>query len=142
MGWFGIPLKPSTALIFSIAFGIAVDDAIHYLARFRSELFSRRVSVREAVVVSLRETGQGMVYTSIILFFGFVIFVGSNFGGTVALGLLTSLTLFTAMFTNLILLPSLLLSFDRYDRRRLAWTESYDESKEPKTSTITSKKEM
>lgn len=142
MGWFGIPLKPSTALIFSIAFGIAVDDAIHYLARFRSELFSRRVSVREAVVVSLRETGQGMVYTSIILFFGFVIFVGSNFGGTVALGLLTSLTLFTAMFTNLILLPSLLLSFDRYDRRRLAWTESYDESKEPKTSAITSKKEM
>lgn len=129
MGWFGIPLKPSTALIFSIAFGIAVDDAIHYLARFRSELFSNRFnSIQQAVVISLRETGQGMFYTSVILFFGFVIFVGSNFGGTVALGLLTSLTLFTAMLTNLLLLPSLLLTFNRHDRKRLDWTENYGET--------------
>lgn len=112
MGYFGIPLKPSTALIFSIAFGISVDDTIHYLARYRQELFINRFNVSKSVSISLLETGASMMYTSIILFFGFIIFAFSDFGGTVALGLLTSTTLMCAMFTNLIILPSLLLSFD------------------------------
>ncbi len=112
MGFAGIPLKPSTALIFSIAFGISVDDSIHFLAKYRQELFLNRFFVPVAVSKSLRETGASMIYTSIILFFGFVIFAASEFGGTVALGALTSTTLLMAMFTNLIVLPALLLRFD------------------------------
>lgn len=112
MGWLGIPLKPSTAIIFSIAFGISVDDSIHFLAKYRQELVLHRYSIVMAVAVSLRETGMSMIYTSVVLFFGFIIFVASDFGGTVALGALTSTTLLVAMITNLILLPSLLRSFD------------------------------
>lgn len=112
MGYAGIPLKPSTALIFSIAFGIAVDDSIHYLAKFRQELFKNNFNVKEAVKISLEETGASMIYTSIILFFGFIIFAGSGFGSTVMLGILTSTTLLCAMITNLIVLPSLILTFD------------------------------
>ncbi len=116
MGIVGIPLKPSTAIIFSIAFGISVDDSIHFLAKYRQELSSTRYFVPQAVSRSLRETGASMIYTSLILFFGFIIFVGSSFGGTVWLGLLTSITLLIAMFTNLTLLPALLLSFDKRSR--------------------------
>jgi predicted RND superfamily exporter protein len=112
MGLVGIPLKPSTALIFSIAFGISVDDSIHFLAKYRQELFANKFFVPVAISKSLRETGASMIYTSIILFFGFVIFAASDFGGTVALGILTSTTLLMAMLTNLIVLPALLLRFD------------------------------
>ncbi|MEM1408198.1 MAG: MMPL family transporter [Bacteroidota bacterium] len=118
MGFVGIPLKPSTALIFSIVFGISVDDSIHFLAKYRQELFANKFFVPLAVSKSLRETGASMMYTSIILFAGFVIFAGSSFGGTVALGILTSITLLIAMITNLILLPSLLLTFDDGKRRK------------------------
>ncbi len=129
MGFFEIPLKPSTALIFSIAFGISVDDSIHFLAKYRQELFASRFSVSKAVSVSIRETGSSMIYTSIVLFAGFIIFAGSNFLGTVMLGVLTSCTLLFAMFTNLIVLPSLLLTFDsgkRKGRKRLI--DSYREA--------------
>jgi len=112
MGYFGIPLKPSTALIFSIAFGISVDDSIHFLAKYRQELFANKFFVPIAISKSIKETGSSMLYTSIVLFFGFVIFVFSDFGGTVALGLLTSLTLLFAMMTNLTVLPALLMVFD------------------------------
>ena len=112
MGFAGIPLKPSTALIFSIAFGISVDDSIHFLAKYRQELFANKFFVPVAVSKSLRETGASMIYTSIILFFGFIIFGASEFGGTIALGVLTSTTLLMAMLTNLIVLPALLLRFD------------------------------
>ncbi len=111
MGFLSIYLKPSNALVFSIAFGIAIDDSIHFLAKYRQELLTGRYSVAEAVSISLRETGAGMIYTSIILFFGFIVFVYSTFDGTVALGALTSTTLFCAMIANLILLPSLLITF-------------------------------
>jgi hypothetical protein len=112
MGFFGIPLKPSTALIFSIVFGISVDDSIHFLAKYRQELFLNRFNVPITVSKTLRETGASMIYTSVILFAGFVIFAWSDFGGTIALGILTSITLLIAMCTNLILLPSMLLTFD------------------------------
>ena len=129
MGYFGIPLKPSTALIFSIAFGISVDDSIHFLAKYRQELFANNFFVTKAISKSLRETGASMIYTSIVLFCGFIIFAFSEFGGTVALGILTSTTLLFAMFTNLILLPSLLLAFDdgKYKRDEDALIEQYDE---------------
>ena len=129
MGYYGIPLKPSTALIFSIAFGISVDDSIHFLAKYRQELFANSFVVPIAISKSLRETGASMIYTSIILFFGFVIFSLSDFLGTVALGVLTSTTLLIAMFTNLIVLPSLLLSFDsgKRDPDQHPLIESFDE---------------
>ncbi len=117
MGFFNIALKPSTALVFSIAFGIAVDDSLHFLARFRQELLAFDFDRHKAIDVALRETGKSMIYTSIILFAGFIIFAFSSFGGTVALGLLTSITLLVAMFTNLILLPALLLTFSANIRR-------------------------
>ena len=128
MGYFGIPLKPSTALIFSIAFGISVDDSIHFLAKYRMELFNNKFFVARALSVSLRETGASMIYTSIVLFCGFIIFAFSEFGGTVALGILTSTTLLFAMFTNLILLPSLLLIFDdgKYSAEDHPLIEHYD----------------
>ena len=116
MGFFGVPLKPSTALIFSIVFGIAVDDAIHYLAKYRQELPLQDFDVRKSVLATILDMGQGMIYTSLVLFFGFVIFVGSDFGGTVALGLLTSTTLILAMITNLVLLPALLYDFDKQEK--------------------------
>ncbi len=113
MGYFGIPLKPSTALVFSIAFGISVDDSIHFLAKYRQEMAINGNHVIKAVETSIRETGASMIYTSIILFFGFVIFSFSQFGGTIALGKLTSITLLIAMLTNVIVLPALLLQFDK-----------------------------
>lgn len=121
MGYLDIPLKPSTALIFSIAFGISVDDSIHFLAKFRQELFANNFSVSNAVKISIRDTGSSMIYTSIILFCGFIIFAWSNFLGTRMLGVLTSTTLLMAMVTNLVLLPALLLTFDSGKRKnRLA----------------------
>jgi predicted RND superfamily exporter protein len=114
MGYFHITLKPSTLLVFSIAFGISVDDSIHFLAKFKQELNSCSYSIRESVINALRETGVSMVYTSIVLFFGFLIFAASSFGGTKALGLLVSTTLIVAMLTNLVLLPALLMSLERY----------------------------
>jgi len=113
MGYFGINIKPSTILVFSIAFGISVDDTIHFLAKYRQELFANNGEIRTSVFNALRETGLSMFYTSVVLFFGFGIFVASDFGGTVALGLLVSLTLLIAMLSNLILLPCLLLSLDK-----------------------------
>ena len=113
MGFFGVPIKPSTILVFSIAFGISVDDTIHFLAKYRQELTANRWQIKKSVYAALRETGVSMFYTSIVLFFGFSVFVISNFGGTVALGALVSATLMFAMLANLILLPSLLLSLER-----------------------------
>lgn len=113
MGIFGIPLKASTILVFSIALGISVDDTIHYLAKYRQELAETNWSIKTSVVLALKETGVSMIYTSIILFFGFGIFSISSFGGTSALGILISITLLMAMFVNLILLPTLLMSLDK-----------------------------
>jgi predicted RND superfamily exporter protein len=112
MGFAGIPLKPSTILVFSIAFGISVDDTIHFLAKYRQELISNKWKIKQAVFAALRETGISMFYTSVVLFFGFSVFLSSNFGGTQALGGLVAVTLLMAMLANLILLPSLLISLE------------------------------
>ena len=113
MGFLGIPIKPSTILVFSIAFGISVDDTIHFLAKYRQELKANDWKIKRSVYAALRETGVSMFYTSIVLFFGFSVFMISSFGGTVALGGLVSATLLFAMLANLLLLPSLLLSLER-----------------------------
>ncbi|QNJ97749.1 efflux RND transporter permease subunit [Constantimarinum furrinae] len=113
MGFLGVPIKPSTILVFSIAFGISVDDTIHFLAKYRQELIANNWKIKKSVYAALRETGVSMFYTSIVLFFGFSVFTISSFGGTVALGALVSATLLFAMLANLLLLPCLLLSLER-----------------------------
>lgn len=113
MGYVGVPIKPSTILVFSIAFGISVDDTIHFLAKYRQELVANHWKIKKSVFAALRESSISMFYTSIVLFFGFSVFTISSFGGTVALGALVSITLLFAMLSNLLLLPTLLLSLER-----------------------------
>jgi len=135
MGYIGIPIKPSTILIFSIAFGISVDDTIHFLAKYRQELQENKWQIKKSVYNSVRETGLSMFYTSIVLFFGFSVFIVSNFGGTVALGALVSGTLLLAMLSNLLLLPSLLLTLERSIANEKVL-------KEPKFKIISDEKEL
>ncbi|MBL0054978.1 MAG: MMPL family transporter [Chitinophagaceae bacterium] len=111
MGWVGIPLKPSTVLVFSVALGIAIDITIRFLVNYKQELPTHKNSVLLTVSATIKNTGLSIVYTSLVLIAGFVIFCGSSFGGTISLGWLTSVTLFTATLTNLLLLPVLLLLF-------------------------------
>ena len=113
MGFAGIPLKPSTILIFSIAFGIASDQTIYFLTRYRQELRTTNWTISQIVSDTIKETGLSMIYVALILFFGFGIFTASSFGGTVALGLLLSITLLVALISNLTLLPALLLSLEK-----------------------------
>lgn len=113
MGFFNIPLKPSTILIFSIAFGIASDGTIYFLTKYRLELRHNPLSISKAVSLTIRETGVSMIYTAIILFCGFLIFSASSFGGTASLGILISITLLVAMTSNLILLPAFLIALER-----------------------------
>ncbi|MEE4260203.1 MAG: MMPL family transporter [Bacteroidales bacterium] len=113
MGFFDIPIKPSTILIFSIALGISVDNTIHYLSRYRLHLKHTNWNIKVSILEALKETGYSMVYSAIILFFGFLIFTLSTFGGTEALGYLVSFTLVVALFSNMFVLPSLLLTLDK-----------------------------
>ncbi|SEF76434.1 efflux RND transporter permease subunit [Flavobacterium urumqiense] len=113
MGYFGIPLKPSTILVFSIAFGISVDNAIQFMAKYRLDLLQNKGKVKKSVFSALRETGISTFYTSIVLIFGFAIFTLSSFSGTIALGGLISCTLLFAMFSNLLVLPALVLTFEK-----------------------------
>ncbi len=109
MGWAGVPLKPSTVLVFSVALGIAIDITIRFLVNYKQELPTYNNDVEETVTSTIKHTGLSIVYTSLVLIAGFVIFCFSSFGGTFALGWLTSVTLLTATLTNLVLLPVLLL---------------------------------
>jgi hypothetical protein len=113
MGYFGIPLKPSTILVFSIAFGISVDNAIQFMAKYRHDLIQNNGKIKKSVFSSLRETGISTFYTSVVLIFGFAIFTVSSFSGTIALGGLISCTLLFAMFSNLLVLPALVLTFEK-----------------------------
>jgi predicted RND superfamily exporter protein len=113
MGYFGINLKPSTILIFSIAFGLSSDGTIYFITKYRDELRNPSISIAEAVSRTIRFTGLSMFYTAIILFAGFAIFTASTFQGTVALGILVSITLLMGMASNLILLPAFLLTVEK-----------------------------
>jgi predicted RND superfamily exporter protein len=113
MGFTGVPLKPSTIIIFSVALGISVDNAIQYLSRYRHELKITNGNIKLSAINALHEAGFSMIYTSIVLVLGFSVFIVSGFGGTQALGILISTSLFIAMFFNIIVLPSLLLSLDK-----------------------------
>ena len=113
MGYFDIPIKPSTILIFSIALGISVDNTIHFLSRYRLYLKLNDWKISTSVLLALRETGYSMISSSVVLFFGFIIFTFSQFGGTESMGYLISFTLLIALLSNLFLLPSLLLTLDK-----------------------------
>jgi hypothetical protein len=114
MGFFGIPIKPSTILIFSIALGISVDNSIQYLSRYRLQLKQSNHNIPYSAITALQETGYSMIYSSTVLFFGFGIFILSSFGGTQALGFLISFTLLVAGLLNLLVLPSFLLTLDKW----------------------------
>lgn len=113
MGWVGVPLKPSTVLVFSVALGIAIDITIRFLVNYKQENTGNEQQMQQLVIDTIHSTGISILYTSLVLIAGFVIFCFSSFGGTQALGWLTSLTLVVATFTNLIFLPALLISFTR-----------------------------
>lgn len=113
MGYFGIAVKPSTILIFSIALGISVDNTIHFLSRYRLHLKLNDWKISKSVIMALHETGYSMISSSVVLFFGFFIFTFSQFGGTKSMGYLISFTLLVALLSNLFLLPSLLLTLDK-----------------------------
>jgi predicted RND superfamily exporter protein len=114
MGYFGITIKPSTILIFSIALGISVDNAIHYLSRYRLYLRYNNWQIKTSAIQALKEAGYSMIYSSVVLFFGFGIFTLSSFGGTEAMGYLITFTLVMALLSNLFILPSLILTLDKH----------------------------
>lgn len=118
MGFAGIHLKPSTILIFSIAFGISSDGTIYFITKYRDQLRNQAISLDQAISETIRYTGLSMFYTAIILFAGFAVFTASTFQGTVALGILVSITLLMGMASNLILLPAFLLTVDKQRNRR------------------------
>jgi predicted RND superfamily exporter protein len=113
MGFLGIPLKPSTILVFGIAYGLSVDDTLRFLAQYRLELARNDWKIKKSVFATFNDAGISMFYTSIVLFFGFSVFMLSSFGGTVALGGLVAITLFFGMLSNLVLLPALVLSLNK-----------------------------
>jgi predicted RND superfamily exporter protein len=118
MGFFGIPLKPSTILIFSIAMGISSDQTIYFITRYRQELRQTNKGISRIVSDTIRETGISMIYVAIVLFFGFGIFAFSTFGSVSALGILLSVTLLVAMVSNLTLLPAFLLSLEHREKKK------------------------
>jgi len=133
MGLLAISIKPSTILIFSIALGISVDNAIHFLSRYRLQLKLTRWDIKTSVLMALRETGYSMIYSSVVLFFGFIIFTFSSFGGTKSLGYLISFTLLIALLSNLFILPSLLLTLNKWTttkRFRDPLIELFDEEED------------
>ena len=114
MGYGHIPVKPSTLIVFSVALGISIDNAILFLSKYRNELKYTNGDIKLSVANALSETGISMIYTSIVLVLGFGVFIVSGFGGTQALGMLISITLFLALFFNIIVLPSLILTLDKF----------------------------
>tara|TARA_R110000868_G_scaffold3632_1_gene22791 strand:- start:4334 stop:6739 length:2406 start_codon:yes stop_codon:yes gene_type:complete len=135
MGYFGIPLKPSTILVFSIAFGLSVDDTIHFLAQYRQELANNDWKIKRSVFATIKESGISMFYTSVVLFAGFSVFMLSDFGGTIALGGLIAITLAFGMLSNLMLLPCLVLTLNK----SLA---NEQEFKEPKIDVLSKPEEI
>lgn len=145
MGFYGISLKSSTILVFNIAYGITVDSAIHYFSRYGLDLKTHNNQIKPAVIASMRDTNISIIYTSIILLLGFSIFLFSSFGGTIALGFLISITIFVGLFTNLLLLPTLLLSMDRaftVKSYREPLIAVYDEEEDIDLDSLTIRKEQ
>lgn len=134
MGWVGIPIKPSTVLVFSVALGITIDVTIRFLVNFKQELVNHDDDIAATVRRTIHDTGLSIIYTSLILVAGFGVFALSQFDGTKSLGYLTSLTLLLAMVTNLTLQPALLLWMDKALRKNKSadfLMENKDEEETP-----------
>ncbi|MBP6456674.1 MAG: MMPL family transporter [Chitinophagaceae bacterium] len=116
MGLTNIPLKPSTVLVFSIAMGIAIDVTIRFLVNYKQELPRQNFDIKNTLLATIKETGLSIIFTSLILAGGFIVFIFSQFDGTKAIGLLISITLLLAMIINLTLLPVLLSRFEKYKK--------------------------
>ena len=147
MGFFNISLKPSTIFIFSIEFGMSSDKTIYFLTKYSHEMRTNPVmSISNAVTMTIRETGVSMVYSSVILFFGFFIFSASDFGGTASLGKLLSITLLVAMMANIIVLPAFLLSLERRLTTKAFLAEPFfetnDEEEDIDRESLSSRKEQ
>jgi uncharacterized protein len=119
MGFIGVSIKPATALIFSIAYGIAVDAGIYMLTRYRQEYQRHDWPHDKSILMALQETGGSVLYTAMVLCSGFIIFAASSFHSTVMLGVLTSLTLIVSMFANTLLLPSLMINFGKQKHKKI-----------------------
>ena len=119
MGYLDIRLKPSTILIFSIAYGLSSDFTIYFLNRYRHEFKLRTNTISQIITNTMRETGVSMLYTAIVLFFGFIIYTASSFGGTISMGVLVSFTLIVAVISNLLILPSLLLWLEKSINKKM-----------------------
>ena len=130
MGWVGIPIKPSTVLVFSVALGITIDVTIRFLVNFKQELQRHDDGIANNVQRTIQDTGLSIIYTSLILIVGFGVFALSDFDGTKSLGYLTSLTLLLAMITNLTLQPALLLWMDKAEKRRATLLMEKDDEEE------------
>ena len=136
MGFTGIDIKSSTAVIFTIAFGIAVDDSIHYMARLRVEM-KRGLTLDEALNIATRKTGKAIIVTSLILLAGFGTLLTSVFSSTVYMGLLVCLTVFGALLADLVLLPSLFywirprFSFAKVERKPAPKFSNVSSAEEP-----------
>jgi len=147
MGFFNVHLKPSTILIFSIAFGISSDGTMYFLTKYKQDIKKYKLSISEIVSLVIKETGVSMIYTAMILACGFMIFIFSGFGGTKALGLLVSVTLLMAYSSNLIVLPSFLLSLEKRINRKeqmkslidIEFDRLHDDSDEEESTTETGK---
>jgi predicted RND superfamily exporter protein len=87
MGWVGIPLKPSTVLVFSVALGIAIDVTIRFLVNYKQELPANDFDKKKTVIDTIHNTGISIIYTSLVLIAGFIIFCFSGFDGTQGFGL-------------------------------------------------------
>ena len=114
MGLMGVELKISTAIIFTIAFGIAVDDTIHFLGKYKFELMKGK-SPLYALKRSYLTTGKAMILTTLILCSGFLLLMLSSFMGTYYMGILMCVTLFIALIADITILPALLMLF--YQRK-------------------------
>ncbi|OFY18034.1 MAG: hypothetical protein A2W98_08250 [Bacteroidetes bacterium GWF2_33_38] len=120
MGFGNIPLKPSTLIIFTVALGISIDNAILYLSRYRHEIRKNKtIGIKSAVIIAMNESGISMIFSSLVLVLGFGVYMVSEFGGTQALGMLISISLFIALLFNIVVLPSLLITFDRLLTRKV-----------------------
>ncbi|WP_424961084.1 efflux RND transporter permease subunit [Ekhidna sp.] len=108
LGWFGISLKMTTSIIFTIAFGIAVDDTIHMMSYY---LKNKNADPMKRMGDTFKHAGSAMLITSIIMSVGFSLYLFSNFGATYYLGLFVSLSLLIALIIDLSLLPILLITF-------------------------------
>ncbi len=107
LGFLGIELEAGVAILFAIVFGIAVDDTIHFLSKFKLAS-DKGLGIEEAIHITFLETGKAICLTSVVLFFGFLVMLFSVNPPSVTVGIMISVTLFTALISDLLIIPVLI----------------------------------